>query len=214
VHDRDGHREREPRRNMSMAGVRRAFENLILAPIALSILSVGMETAGGLPGWLRQALRIEEIVVVAVFSLEYLLRIVAADKKLAFVFSFYGLVDLLAIAPFFLTGLDLRYLRTLRLLRVLRVLKLQRRILENTVAKRTRELAERHAALEQAQAQLNAELDVARALQIAILPSTFPRRPASPGPGTAATNGWSRSRSCDRPPPAMLTSGAAAAPQR
>ncbi len=159
----------------------RAFENLILALIALSILSVGMEAVGGLPGWAIQALRIEEIVVVAVFTFEYLLRIVAAENKVAFVFSFYGLVDLLAIAPFYLTGLDLRYLRTLRVLRVLRVLKLQRRILETTVAERTRELADRHAALQRAQAQLNAELDVARALQIAILPSTFPVRPGCDG---------------------------------
>jgi len=159
----------------------RAFENLILALIAVSILSVGMETVGGLPGWMVRALRVEEIVVVAVFSLEYLLRFVAADRKLAFVFSFYGLVDLVAIAPFYLSGLDLRYLRLLRLLRVLRVLKLQRRILEATVAERTRELAERHAALVRAQAQLNAELDVARALQIAILPATFPARPGCDG---------------------------------
>jgi serine phosphatase RsbU (regulator of sigma subunit) len=159
----------------------RAFENLILALIALSVVSVGIEAASGLPGWVTRALRIEEIVVVAVFSLEYLLRIVAADNKLAFVFSFYGLVDLLAIAPFYLAGLDLRYLRTLRVLRVLRVLKLQRRILEATVAERTRELADRHAALQRAQAQLSAELDVARALQIAILPSTFPVRPGCDG---------------------------------
>ena len=56
----------------------------------------------------------------------------------------------------------------------MRVLKLRTHILENTVAQRTHELAEKNALLEQAQAQLKAELDIARALQIAILPSTFP----------------------------------------
>lgn len=159
----------------------RIFENLILALIVLSVASIGVEAIPGLPGWAKQALRIEEIVVVAVFSLEYLLRIVAAPHKLAFIVSFSGLVDLLAIAPFFLAGFDARWLRTLRLLRLLRVLKLQTHILEATVAERTRELAARNAALEEAQAQIKAELEVARALQMAILPAAFPARPGCEG---------------------------------
>jgi phosphoserine phosphatase RsbU/P len=67
------------------------------------------------------------------------------------------------------------------LLLLLRVLKLQTHFLENSVAARTRELAEKNAALEQAQAQLQAELEVARALQIAILPATFPEKPGCDG---------------------------------
>src|ERR1700756_1620824 len=154
----------------------RVFENLILALIVLSVASIGVEAIPGLPGWAAYALRIEEIVVVGVFSLEYLLRIVAAPVRLAFVFSFNGAVDLLSIAPFFAAGFDTRWLRTLRLLRLLRVLKLQTHILEATVAERTRELADKNATLEQAQAQIKAELEVARALQLAILPAAFPAR--------------------------------------
>jgi len=159
----------------------RAFENLILTLIVLSVASIGVEVIPGLPDWAGRALRIEELVVVAVFSLEYLLRIVAAREKVAFILSFHGLVDLLAIAPFFLAGLDARWLRVLRLLRLLRVLKLQTHILENTVAERTRELADKNASLEQAQAQIKAELEVARALQAAILPATFPAKPGCDG---------------------------------
>jgi phosphoserine phosphatase RsbU/P len=158
-----------------------AFENLIVALIVLSIASIGIEAMPGLPGWAVRALRIEEIVVITVFSFEYLLRIVAAPQKLGFIFSFQGIVDLLAIAPFFLIGLDARWLRALRLLRLLRILKLQTHFLEATVATRTRELADKNAALEQAQAQIKAELDVARALQLAILPSTFPARAGCDG---------------------------------
>jgi serine phosphatase RsbU (regulator of sigma subunit) len=158
-----------------------AFENLIFALIVLSVVSIGLETLSGLPAWATLALKVGEIIVVAVFSFEYLLRIVAAPRKLAFIFSFYGIVDLLAIAPFYLAGLDLRYLRMLRVLRVLRVLKLQRRVLENTVAERTHELAARNSALMQAQAQLKSELDIARALQIAILPSKFPAKSGCDG---------------------------------
>ena len=155
----------------------RAFENLILALIVLSVASVGVEAIPGLPLWATRALHFCEIGVVAIFSLEYVLRLVVATEKLKFIFSFYGLIDLLSIAPFYLAGYDARWLRTLRLLRLLRVLKLQRHVLETTVSERTRELAEKNVLLEQAQAQIKAELDVARALQIAILPASFPARP-------------------------------------
>lgn len=85
---------------------------------------------------------------------------VAAESRLGFVFRFQGLVDLISIAPFYLAGVDTRAVRALRLLRLLRVLKLQTHILENTVAARTRELADKNASLEQAQALLKSELDV------------------------------------------------------
>ncbi|HTL91418.1 MAG TPA: SpoIIE family protein phosphatase, partial [Steroidobacteraceae bacterium] len=154
----------------------RAFDNLILGLIIFSVISIGVESIPDLPGWAVRALRVTEIVVVAVFSFEYLLRMVAAANKLAFIFSYQGLVDLLAIAPFYLTGFDARWLRALRLLRLLRVLKLQTHILESVVEERTRELAQKNAALEDAQAQLKAELEVARSLQLAILPAAFPAR--------------------------------------
>jgi len=155
----------------------RAFDNLILGLIIFSVASIGVESIPDLPQWTLQLLRVTEIIVVAVFSFEYLLRIIAAPGKLAFIFSYQGIIDLLAIAPFYLTGFDARWLRALRLLRLLRVLKLQTHILETVVEERTRELRDKNAALEKAQAQLKAELDVARSLQLAILPSAFPARP-------------------------------------
>jgi serine phosphatase RsbU (regulator of sigma subunit) len=161
----------------------RAFENLILGLIIFSVASIGIESIPGLPEWALSALRVAEIVVVAVFSFEYVLRLIAAKNKFAFIFSYQGLIDLLAIAPFYLVGFDARWLRALRLLRLLRVLKLQTHILETVVEERTRELAEKNAALQKAQAQLKAELEVARSLQLAILPSTFP---ATPGCDAAA----------------------------
>ncbi len=155
----------------------REFERLILGLIVFSVASIGLEAIPGLPDWASRALAAAEIATVAIFSFEYLLRIVAAPKKIAFLFSYEGLVDLLAIAPFFLAGFDTRWLRALRLLRLLRLLKLQTHMLEETVAQRTAELAAKNALLEQAQQQIKAELDVARAMQIAILPATFPAKP-------------------------------------
>ncbi len=154
-----------------------AFENLILGLIIFSVASIGIELIPGLPYWASGFLRIAEMIVLAVFSFEYVLRIIAAPDKLAFIFSYQGLIDLIAIAPFYVAGFDARWVRALRLLRLLRVLKLQTHILESVVEERTRELAQKNAALEAAQAQLKAELDVARSLQLAILPSAFPARP-------------------------------------
>ena len=61
------------------------------------------------------------------FSIEYLLRIYVADKKFKFIFSFFGIIDLLAILPFYLAfGVDLRSIRAFRFVRLFRLFKLVR----------------------------------------------------------------------------------------
>lgn len=159
----------------------RRFENLILVLIVFSVASIGLETIPGLPGWAWKAFYCGEVFVIAVFTVEYALRIIAAPDRMRFIFSFQGMVDLLSVAPFYMVGFDALWLQSLRLLRLLRILKFQTHILERTVTQRTQELAAKNAALEKAQAQLRAELEIARALQIAILPATFPPRPGCDG---------------------------------
>jgi hypothetical protein len=68
----------------------RAFENLILALIVLSVASVVVEATSGLPAWTRPVFHIEELIVVAVFSAEYLLRLAAARNQLTLVFRSPG----------------------------------------------------------------------------------------------------------------------------
>lgn len=105
----------------------RAFNLFIQVLIILSLVSFTMETLPGLSKSTRQVLRAVEVFTVAVFSVEYLLRILVAQKRLKFIFSFYGLVDLLAILPFYIaSGVDLRSLRVFRLFRLLRILKILR----------------------------------------------------------------------------------------
>lgn len=59
--------------------------------------------------------------------MEYLTRIFIAKKPFKYIFSFYGIIDLLAILPFYLPGsIDLRYLRAFRVFRIFRALKLIR----------------------------------------------------------------------------------------
>ncbi|MAY54593.1 MAG: voltage-gated potassium channel [Gammaproteobacteria bacterium] len=95
--------------------------------ILYSVLCFSLETLPDLDEQFRRFLRYSEILIVAIFTIEYLTRIVLSKKRLRFVFSFYGLVDLLAILPFYLAfAVDLRTLRLVRLLRLVRILKLAR----------------------------------------------------------------------------------------
>lgn len=95
--------------------------------IILSAVSIAIETLPDLPSPVRVFLDVAEVVTVAVFTVEYGLRIVSAPKPLAYIFSFWGVVDLAAVLPFYLAvGLDLRALRILRLMRLVRLLKFAR----------------------------------------------------------------------------------------
>lgn len=75
----------------------------------------------------RRALYYVELFSIVVFSIEYLLRIYVADSKREYIFSFYGIIDLIAILPFYLSFfIDLRALRAFRIFRIFRALKLVR----------------------------------------------------------------------------------------
>lgn len=108
-------------------GAGRSFDLIIQALIVLSLVTFAIETLPGLTPSTLSVLRALEIITVLVFTAEYLLRAWVARPTRAFVFSFFGLIDLLAILPFYIaTGVDLRSVRALRLLRLFRVLKLAR----------------------------------------------------------------------------------------
>lgn len=95
--------------------------------ILFSTVCFSLETLPDLKPFTRRFLHYSEIVIVAIFTLEYCYRIYSAKNRLRFIFSFYGMIDLFAILPFYIAPvLDLRSLRLLRLLRVLRLLKLAR----------------------------------------------------------------------------------------
>jgi len=105
----------------------RIFDLFIQALIIVSLITFSLETLPNLSANTRRLLRLIEIITVIIFSTEYLLRIAIADRKLKFVFSFFGLIDLFSILPFYLsTGIDLRSIRAFRLLRLFRAFKLVR----------------------------------------------------------------------------------------
>ena len=103
------------------------FDLFIQLLIILSLISFSVETIPNLSDKKILYLNYFELFTIIVFSVEYLLRLYVADKKLKYIFSFYGMIDLLAILPFYLRSVfDLRSIRILRLFRILRTFKLLR----------------------------------------------------------------------------------------
>jgi len=108
--------------NDSLAG--RIFDWIIQGFIILSLISFSVETLPNLSSSERDTLYIIEVVTVIIFTLEYILRIIFSNNGFKFIFSFYGIIDLAAILPFYVsTGIDLRSIRALRLIRLFRTLK-------------------------------------------------------------------------------------------
>ena len=112
----------------------RIFGWLLIGLILYSIVTLSIETLPGLSASTRRFLGVSEAVVTILFSIEYVLRLITARSRIRYAFSFLGIVDLLAILPFYLSiGVDMRALRAFRLLRFFRLLKLAR---YNAAAKR------------------------------------------------------------------------------
>ena len=93
----------------------------------LSIVGFTVETLPDLSPDFRAWLRRFEVLAISVFTFEYLLRLWIAEDRLGFVFSFFGIIDLLVILPFYLQfAVDLRSLRVFWLFRLFRLFKLVR----------------------------------------------------------------------------------------
>ena len=103
------------------------IEVIIQTLIVANLLGFAIETMEGISGDLRHGLEILETLSVAVFTVEYVFRVLLSRPRLGYVFSFFGLIDLISTLPsLFAFGLDLRSLRVFRLFRLLRVFKLAR----------------------------------------------------------------------------------------
>jgi voltage-gated potassium channel len=109
----------------------RVFDVGLIALILISIVAVSIESLQGLSPGMQRAMVVLEWVLTGLFTLEYVLRLVAVKRPLAYATSFFGVVDLLAIMPtwlgLFIPGAQaLLVVRVLRLLRIFRILKLAR----------------------------------------------------------------------------------------
>lgn len=105
------------------------FDIILLILIILSIVAVMLESMASVKFLYGYELFVFEWVITVFFTLEYIGRIIALKKPIKYIFSLYGIVDLLATLPAYIDllfpGLHfLLSIRAIRLLRVFRILKL------------------------------------------------------------------------------------------
>jgi len=111
------------------------FDVALLWAIVLSVLAVFLESVASIERDYGDFLRTAEWVFTILFTIEYVLRIICTRRPITYVRSFFGVIDLLAVIPtylslFFVGSHYLIVIRTVRLLRVFRVLKLVRFVTE------------------------------------------------------------------------------------
>jgi voltage-gated potassium channel len=116
----------------------RAFDVALLMAILASVFALMLESVPQVARSHRQILRATELVLTGLFTVEYGLRLYAVRRPMRYVFSFFGVVDLISILPtyvsLFVPGAHvLTVVRALRLLRVFRVLKLVRFMREGSL---------------------------------------------------------------------------------
>ena len=107
----------------------KAFDILLICCILFSVSIVILETVPGLPAYLATPFIILEYIFTGFFTFEYLTRIYCSPQPKKYIFSFFGIIDLLATLPLYLVFLvpSMRHLliiRAFRLIRVFRVFKL------------------------------------------------------------------------------------------
>ncbi len=107
----------------------KSFDVMLLILIIASVLSVILESIPALNARYLPVFQVLEWTFTILFTIEYLLRIYAVKKPMAYMFSFFGVIDLLAILPTYLSlvfygSQYLLVIRAVRLLRVFRIFKL------------------------------------------------------------------------------------------
>ncbi|NML22379.1 ion transporter [Pseudoflavitalea sp. G-6-1-2] len=107
----------------------KAFDIALLACILISTLVVILDSVPSLNQTYGRLFNVLEWIFTILFTIEYILRLVSIRKPLKYVFSAFGIIDLLAIVPSYLSVFiagtqSLMVLRALRLLRVFRIFRL------------------------------------------------------------------------------------------
>ncbi len=109
----------------------RNFDLVLLVAILGSLAAIMLESVRSISQEYHDVFRYLEWFFTAIFTVEYIMRLLVVHKKRKYVFSFYGIIDLLSILPTYLSLIffGAQYfmvIRSLRLIRVFRVLKMVR----------------------------------------------------------------------------------------
>lgn len=114
----------------------KAFDIGLLVAILFSVFTIMAETVEGIDQKFHKELIVLEWIFTIVFTLEYAVRIFVSKKPWRYIFSFYGIIDLISILPMFVSifiagSHILSSFRILRLLRLFRVFRLMEFIEES-----------------------------------------------------------------------------------
>lgn len=114
----------------------KAFDIALLFAILLSVSAIMLESIEGVDVLYHKQLMILEWIFTIFFTLEYVLRIFCSKHPWRYIFSFYGIIDLLSILPmfvsFFVVGSNvLSSFRILRMLRLFRVFRMKKFVKES-----------------------------------------------------------------------------------
>ena len=109
----------------------KAFDIAVMVAIVLSLIVAFIETKPQVMGRFKDVLTVMEYVLTFFFTIEYILRLYCSPRPKTYALSFFGIIDLLATLPLYLSFIpylsSARYLfilRVFRLIRIFRVLKL------------------------------------------------------------------------------------------
>ena len=109
----------------------RSYDILLLICIVASVIVVALESVSSLPIFVDHWLYVFEWIFTIIFTIDYLIRIFIVPNKRKYIFSFFGIIDLLSILPtylglFFVGAQSLMVIRSIRLIRIFRIFKLSR----------------------------------------------------------------------------------------
>ncbi|RUR75719.1 ion transporter [Chlorogloeopsis fritschii PCC 9212] len=97
--------------------------NLAIAGLVLLSSIIFVAETYHIPDTVRLNLNALDTIILIIFAVEYLLRLWSSDNKIQYIFSFYALIDLMAIVPYFIGIIDISFIRLLRWFRILRLIR-------------------------------------------------------------------------------------------
>ncbi|MDP5338566.1 MAG: ion transporter [Nodularia sp. (in: cyanobacteria)] len=97
--------------------------NLTIATLVLLSSGIFVAETYNITDTIRFYLDVFDTAIVIIFAGEYALRLWSAENKITYIFSFQSIIDLIAIVPFFLGVVDVRFIRLFRCFRILRLIR-------------------------------------------------------------------------------------------
>lgn len=106
----------------------RRFDIALTIAIAVSLVILFVESIPSLPQWLKITLGVLEALLTVVFTVEYITRLYCAESRRGYALSGWGIIDLLAVLPPYLTYFipGARYMLILRSIRFIRIFRIFR----------------------------------------------------------------------------------------